>query len=333
MGDSSGKASSVGGKTGGNVNVVKSYKEVRVCEDQYSCVAKDPCKDITIRKCVRDVLRPGIDYSHGGFDFSWYGGHSSQKCGTERCRAGYKCAEVIIKKCAEPCGDQYCNSGEECVANGRECEDYAYLSKVCKDVYEPTCVPLSPYMKLHYKPPCKTVYKCEEDPAECGGKYCPRGYTCEVSYQKSCGVVHKPTSFAKARTVFTIVGVPYSGSYSSAHSGSHHSGASASVQSTGTGCHSSSYAASLADSPSRRRLDFYPGAPNPNVSSGHSYAEGNASGYGANARGISAGSLYLNGPGQGNTNSNVNATTEEKPNGERHATVNSSSSSTVNTTG
>lgn len=172
--------------------IVKPYKEILVCEDKFSCVAKEPCKDVLIKKCIKDVKKPGIDVCDGGFDFFWYGGLKEEKCGEEYCGHGYKCAEVIIKKCFKSCGDKYCDYGEECITAGAECEDYPYLEKICKDVYEPTCVPLTPYLKLHYKAPCKTIFKCEEESSECGGKYCPKGYTCAVDYKKSCGVAIKP---------------------------------------------------------------------------------------------------------------------------------------------
>eukprot|EP00210_Caulerpa_lentillifera_P009061 g8647.t1 len=171
---------------------VKPYKEILVCEDKFTCVAKEPCKDVVIKKCIKDEKKPGIDVFEGGFDFFWYGGHAAEKCGDEYCGKGYKCAEVIIKKCIKPCGDSYCKYGEECITADKECEDYPYLEKICKDVYEPTCVPLSPYLKLHYKAPCKTIFKCEEEPSECGGKYCPKGYACAVEYKKTCDTYVKP---------------------------------------------------------------------------------------------------------------------------------------------
>lgn len=198
--------------------VVKPYKEILVCEDKFSCVAKEPCKDVLIKKCIKDVKKPGIDVCDGGFDFFWYGGLKEEKCGLEYCGHGYKCAEVIIKKCFKSCGDKYCDYGEECITAGAECEDYPYLEKICKDVYEPTCVPLTPYLKLHYKAPCKTIFKCEEEPSECGGKYCPKGYTCAVDYKKTCGVAIKPTVkvvekpfafYEKPKKVVPIIDVKY----------------------------------------------------------------------------------------------------------------------------
>eukprot|EP00210_Caulerpa_lentillifera_P001090 g1051.t1 len=219
------------------IEVYKPYKEVLVCEDKFSCVAKEPCKDIIIKKCIKEVKKPGIDVYEGGYDFHWYGNyHHSAKCGTEYCGYGYKCADVVIKKCIKPCGNYYCNYGEECVTYDKDCEDYAYLEKICKDVYEPTCVALTPYLKLHYKPPCKTVFKCEENPSVCGGKYCASGYSCAVDYKKSCDayskpkvvLVEKPVAIKHTTTkIISITGVAEYGGHSSGAGygrGKHHAG-------------------------------------------------------------------------------------------------------------
>lgn len=166
-----------------------------VCEDKYTCVARDPCEEVVVKKCVKSELREGIDVCHGGYYFTWVGILAGEKCGDEYCGYGYECADVVIQTCTTPCGDSECGYGYECVADEEdpECAHYAWLATVCRDVYEPVCVALSPYCLLNYHPPCKTVYKCEVEDAICGGDYCPYGYHCAVDYKKTCdGAAYDP---------------------------------------------------------------------------------------------------------------------------------------------
>lgn len=163
-------------------------KEELVCEDKYTCVAKDPCEEVVVKKCVKSELKEGIDVCHGGYYFKWAAIAVGEKCGDEYCGYGFECADVVIQKCTTSCGDAECPWGYECVADEEDpdCEQFAYLATICQDVYEPVCVALSPYCLLTYHPPCKTVFKCETEASICGGDYCPYGFVCAVDYKKTC---------------------------------------------------------------------------------------------------------------------------------------------------
>lgn len=164
-----------------------------VCEDKYTCVAKEPCEEVTVKKCVESVLTPDIDVCDGGFDFLWAALNEGETCGDEYCGFGYECAEVKVQKCTTPCGDSECPYGQECVPDDEEeCANYPYLKTVCRDTYEPVCIPLSPYCQINYKPPCKTVYKCEIEESCCGNSYCPAGYVCAVDSKPSCDSSYVP---------------------------------------------------------------------------------------------------------------------------------------------
>lgn len=169
-------------------------EEELVCEDVYKCVAKDPCEEVVVKKCVKSELREGIDVCHGGYYFWWAAIAVGEKCGDEYCGYGYECADVIVQKCTTPCGDAECPFGYDCVADEEDpdCEQYAYLATICQDVIQPVCVALSPYCLLTYHPPCQTVYKCEVEDSICGNDYCPYGYVCAVDYKKTCSGTYDP---------------------------------------------------------------------------------------------------------------------------------------------
>ena len=165
----------------------------------------EPCVDITVKKCVKSEYKEGIDVCGGQYDFLWAALNDGEICGDEYCGYGYKCAEVIVQKCKSECGDSECDDGYECAKEYEdpECDKYVYLETICKDVYEPVCVKLPLYVIAKYKPPCKTIFKCEVEECVCGNKYCPYGFVCAVDYKKSCDASYKPYLVGK------VVDKPY----------------------------------------------------------------------------------------------------------------------------
>lgn len=195
------------------------------CEDSYKCVAKAPCKDVVAKKCVKSHYKPGFDLCHGGHHFDFVHSYKKgDKCGKDYCGDGYKCATVYYQQCKKKCGDSYCDYGHECGYEDyheADCKDYAYLDTICKEYYEPICVLVPGYLRLKYKAPCKTVYKCEYEDSYCGDKYCGYGYYCAVNYKKVCGKKYYPKYYTSVYSDPHYYDYGHSGYYPGYHYGSY----------------------------------------------------------------------------------------------------------------
>lgn len=187
-----------------------TYKDETVCDKEYKCAFKDPCKIVYALKCVHAELKEGKSYD--GSTFKWrHPWEAGQECGNGYCKEGYKCANVVIKVCPEgaKCGSQVCDPGYKCLEE-ENCKNVPYITPVCADevigvCYKPQdysapgsasakAVAVSNGGSAHAsakavaksessghagpEPVCKTVWKCKD--VQCGDGYCEAGTACHL---------------------------------------------------------------------------------------------------------------------------------------------------------